>query len=509
METLPCVRVRARSIDPLITQWWVVIVSKHSRLATARRRGWQTKAVDPSAFAIARAAKEAREAPCNGRSNLSAKRPAGRLFVGVCLLVTGAACLSLMDFGSFSRVWLALLCLFTGLGILRALACLVPAAKSALPDRSIDLEVVPMWSIIVALYDEADCVPGLLDALFKLDWMPEKLDIIFACERDDTATLEALTRLRGRYNFRIVRVPKGGPRTKPNALQTALPFVRGRFVTVYDAEDRPDPAQVRAAFYAFIHGPANLAVVQAPLVTWNHNESWIARQFALDYAIWFRVILPALSRLSKVLPLGGTSNHFRTDVLRHCGGWDPYNVTEDADLGIRMGRYGYLADIIAPPTYEEAPPRVGAWIKQRGRWIHGHIQTFSVHLRTPFEFMGALSWRGFLSFLIGLGIGPLSAILVLPVTLCAFTHFARNTFDAMGLWLMALGFVGHGVAAYIGARRDGRLDLLTAVASLPVYYCLQSFAACRAFWRVVFTPSIWDKTDHGKAARRGTSRHPN
>jgi glycosyltransferase XagB len=480
-------------------------VSKHSRPAQARRHGRVEKSVDPSAFAIARAARDARETLYALNPSFSAKSAAGRVMIGLILAFVLTAVLASFGFGALNWAWQASIWLFAIIGLLRALACFVPLAKPEPLAPSRQLEVSPLWSILIALYDEADSVPPLLEALSKLDWAPDQLDIIFACERDDEATIAALKTQQGRYNFRIVRVPNGGPRTKPNALQTALPFVRGRFVTVYDAEDRPDPAQLRAAFHAFITGPSNLAVVQAPLVTWNHNESWIARQFALDYAIWFRVILPALCRISNIVPLGGTSNHFRTDILRQTGGWDPYNVTEDADLGIRLGRFGYVAGLIAPPTSEEAPPRIGAWVKQRGRWIQGHIQTFSVHLRQPIALTKALKLRGLLGFFLGLAIGPMSAAFALPMLVSLIAVIILNAgryIEPQIALFIALGLAGHWLTCIIASCRDGRFSLLTACLTLPLYHCLQTFSACRAFWRVVFTPAVWDKTDHGRAARK-------
>jgi glycosyltransferase XagB len=481
------------------------LVSKRVRAALRRNVAREDKNRDPSAFAIGRAAGLARTSLASTNPKQSAARPAGRVMVVAMLLLTFAASLGALGIDQFEIFWTVAAGLFTLVGLLRAAACFVPQVKNKVPQAVDTLDVVPVWTILIALYDEADSVASLLAALAKLDWNKRQLDIIFACERDDTKTLQALMAQQGTHDFRIVRVPKGGPRTKPNALQTALPFARGRYLTVYDAEDRPDPSQLRAAFEAFNNGPDKLAVLQAPLVAWNHNESWIARQFALDYAVWFRVMLPALAHVSGILPLGGTSNHFRTSMLREVGGWDPFNVTEDADLGFRFGRQGYQAALISPPTLEEAPPRINAWVKQRGRWIQGHIQTFSVHLREPFSLSCALGWRGMMAFIVGLGVGPMSAVFVLPILACSLLSLTAPI-DAK-FWLpVLLGLVGHGIASIVGAYRDGRWSLLFSCFTLPLYHCLQSLSACRALWRVVFTPSFWDKTDHGSIARERTAQ---
>lgn len=477
------------------------------RARRAQPSGWphDPKLRDPSVSAIGRAAVRARCELAETAPSQSAKKPAGRVLVAVMLCLALANVLGAFGVKGFSDVWFATSLAFAGLGLLRALACLchlqqdAPLADMATP------EAAPIWTIMIALYKEADSVPSLLASLSLLDWATDRLDIIFACERDDIETLRMLVIYQRKFDFRIIRVPAGGPRTKPNALQTALPFARGRYLTVYDAEDRPDPQQLRAAFQAFVSAPLNLAVVQAPLVTWNHTESWVARQFALDYAIWFRVMLPAFARFSGLIPLGGTSNHFRTDVLREVGGWDPFNVTEDADLGVRLGRHGYRAGLISTPTYEEAPPRIAAWVKQRGRWIQGHIQTFSLHLRRPLTLSRDIGWRGLLAFFIGLGIGPMSGLMVLPF----FIGFAAALGSGVNFvaWVpICIGTLGQSLAACVACHRDGRWILLTSLVTLPLYHCLQTLAACRAMWRVVFTPSIWDKTDHGCAARHSTDK---
>ncbi|GIU66747.1 hypothetical protein PsB1_0901 [Candidatus Phycosocius spiralis] len=366
------------------------------------------------------------------------------------------------------------------------------------------MHAYPVWSILIALYQEADCVPSLVKSLKALAWPVNKLDVIFACEADDQETLSVLETWRAYLPCRVIRVPKGGPRTKPKALQTALPFAQGSFVTVYDAEDHPHPDQLIAAWNAFRTGKSNLAVVQAPLVIWNVRESWITRQFALDYAIWFLVVLPALTKFAGIIPLGGTSNHFAVHHLRRAGGWDPYNVTEDADLGVRFARLGLSAALINMPTYEEGAPTLGGWTKQRGRWIQGHIQTVSLHLRRPIVLASQLGLRGLFAFLFGLGSGPLSAALVLISWLLALASIHAGKWQVPAFWfsLMMVFQLGVGLVAL---HRDGRTSLLSACFMFPLYQACQIPALCRALWRIYLSPSIWDKTKHGKSARANRS----
>jgi cellulose synthase/poly-beta-1,6-N-acetylglucosamine synthase-like glycosyltransferase len=339
-----------------------------------------------------------------------------------------------------------------------------------------------------------------LNALDKLDWPKEKIDLVFACEADDSETLAALNLRRHSYRFRIIAIPTGGPRTKPKALQTALPFCRGRYLTVYDAEDLPASGQLREAWRAFRNGPTNLAVVQAPLVIWNERESWISRQFALDYAIWFRLILPGLVRLSHFLPLGGTSNHFDITHLRAVGGWDPFNVTEDADLGARFARLGLTANLIRSPTYEEGAPTFAGWVRQRGRWIQGHIQTVSVHLRTPGRLTIQLGGFGLLAFLLGLTTGPLNAAILFVSALLAIGQTLAGQSDQVLLWVLSMA-LSQAVVGMAAVLRDGRNSLWIACFALPLYQACQVPALFRAIWRIYLSPSIWDKTKHGAEAR--------
>jgi glycosyltransferase XagB len=233
---------------------------------------------------------------------------------------------------------------------------------------------LPVYTIIVALYDEAAAAPGLVAALRRLDYPPEKLDIKLALEPDDVRTRVALDLLGLGPPFEIVLAPEVGPRTKPKALNAALALARGTFTAVFDAEDRPAPDQLHRALDAFLAERETMACVQARLTIDNTDDGWLARLFTAEYAGLFDVLLPGLARRRLPLPLGGSSNHFRTAALRAVGGWDAYNVTEDADLGMRLARYGYGVAVIGSTTYEEAPARIAPWLRQRTRWFKGWMR---------------------------------------------------------------------------------------------------------------------------------------
>jgi cellulose synthase/poly-beta-1,6-N-acetylglucosamine synthase-like glycosyltransferase len=247
---------------------------------------------------------------------------------------------------------------------------------------------LPPYSIVIALYREAAAVPDLVTALRALNYPLEKLDIKFVLERDDYVTREAIARLQLGPPFEVILAPEHGPRTKPKALNAALPFVRGDFVAVFDAEDQPEPDQLRLALEAFVAHDERLACVQARLAIDNTADSWLTRLFTAEYAGLFDVFLPGLAAWRLPLPLGGSSNHFRVSVLREVGAWDPYNVTEDADLGMRLARFGYRTTVIPSTTYEEAPALFASWLRQRTRWFKGWMRL--VNLRDTSLFFNGL-----------------------------------------------------------------------------------------------------------------------
>ncbi|MGB8110612.1 MAG: glycosyltransferase [Pseudolabrys sp.] len=257
-----------------------------------------------------------------------------------------------------------------------------PSALEPSPDTQHEQE--PLYSIIAPLRGEARVVDQLLSAIERLNYPLEKLDVIITVEAKDDATRAAITARKHRIPITVIPVPAVGPATKPKALNVALPFARGTFTVIYDAEDRPERNQLRAALKAFQAAGDDLACVQARLCI-DTRTSWLARYFTAEHAGHFDVFLPKLAALGLPLPLGGSSNHFRTATLRKVGGWDPHNVTEDADLGMRLARFGYRSGVIPSSTYKEAPADVGRWVGQRTRWFKGWMQTWLVHMRKPYR----------------------------------------------------------------------------------------------------------------------------
>lgn len=395
---------------------------------------------------------------------------------------------------------------------LRLCAALLP--QPARPEQPlIDDADLPVYSVLVPLRDEAEMVAQLAAALRALDYPAEKLDIAFVVEATSPETIAAVEAELGDQRFRIVEVPDTQPRTKPKAMNYALPTVRGVYVAVYDAEDIPDPDQLRLAATQFAHAP-EIACLQAELVVANAGENRLTALFAGEYAGQFGLMLPLLSRLGFPMPLGGTSNHFRVAALRELGGWDAFNVTEDADLGVRLARRRRRTSTITSRTLEEAPVQLGAWIRQRTRWMKGWMQTFVVHNSSLGKLRKALGWRGFLGFQLYVGsqilAGPLHTVFLasLAINLLLNRPLAIDGWDLVSLCLFAIGYGGAAAIVVAGLARLGRRDLVAGQIWLPVYWVLHSIAAARALWELLARPYFWAKTQHGRSGLAPTAADP-
>lgn len=392
---------------------------------------------------------------------------------------------------------------------LRVLSLLVvmrlPRLRRAkpLPDAAL-----PVYSVIVPLFREAEVVPGLIESLRRLDYPVAKLDILIVTESVDAETQAALRAVALPPHMRVLVVPDVAPRTKPKALNYALRQSHGAFVVIYDAEDDPQPDQLRRAQRMFHDGPDNLLCVQGRLAMYNSRPGWIAHQFMLEYAALFDAMLPALVRLGLPVPLGGTSNHFPRAALDALGGWDSWNVTEDADLGVRIARLGGKIAVLDSTTYEEAPDRLSIWIPQRTRWMKGFMQTWLVHMRRPKRLLADLGLPGFIGFNAFLG-GIVLSALIHPIFLALLAWEAAHDRllvvpdSALGSALMAFalfnlvgGYASGMLIAGLAATRRGLTGLLPHLVLMPFYWVLISFAAYRAVLQLATKPYLWEKTPH-------------
>ena len=372
----------------------------------------------------------------------------------------------------------------------------------------LDERALPTYTLLIPLYREKRVTLGeLFESLSHFDYPKHKLDGVLLIEADDRETRDEIEAVGRPVWLRILEVPAGAPRTKPRALSYGLRYAKGSLLTVFDAEDQPDPGQLKQSVWSFEHGDPSLACLQARLTYHNARQNLLTRWFTLEYDAWFGLFLPGLHRVGAAIPLGGTSNHFRGDLLRECLGWDPYNVTEDADLGVRLRRLGLTTAMLNSTTNEEANSRLAGWLLQRSRWIKGYMQTLVVHTRAPLLLYRDLGAGGLLAFLLTIGwtvgtalISPLFWALIIAWVVAQPAWIAA-LFPAPVYYpsLLALVFgnfllVLLSLWAAVGRGHD---DLSPHVLLTPCYWVLNSIAGYMALVELIVRPYHWHKTEHG------------
>lgn len=457
------------------------------------------------------------------------RRPASRSCRSTPLAALGAGILALTLLGLAALlVWpgaaqagLVALALAASVpGIALKLAALVascappPTARPAVgPVGEVSAsQPVPTISLLVPLYREGAMLRLLLDRLARLSYPRDRLDVLFVVEDDDRETARALDAVDLPAWVRVLPAPAATLRTKPRALNYALPFARGTIVGLYDAEDEPDRDQLLAAAAAFAQAPPEVVCLQGALDIANDRQSWITRGFALDYAGWFRVVLPGLVRLGLVVPLGGTTLFLRRAAIDAIGGWDAHNVTEDADLGLWIARRGWRTAMLASTTREEATASLGPWVRQRSRWLKGYAATCAAHLRAPRRLVRDLGpWRT--AGLVGLMLAPLVQVSLAPALwglwaghVWAWPTSLPPALVAAGTTLGLVGLSTDLAIAALGAHRSGGLRRAAWAPVLLAYQPLATLAAWRAWGQLAAAPYKWDKTAHGLADRARPAR---
>lgn len=369
-----------------------------------------------------------------------------------------------------------------------------------------DMEL-PKYTVLVPVFREANIVAQLVANLGKLDYPVDKLEVLVLIEEEDHLTRDAFLGANPPPHMQIVTIPKGAPQTKPRACNVGLYFSTGEYLVIYDAEDTPEPDQLKKAVVAFRRGGEKTVCIQASLNYFNAEENVLTRMFTLEYSYWFDYMLAGLDAADLPIPLGGTSNHFRTSALIELGGWDPYNVTEDADLGIRASALGYRVGVVNSTTMEEANTSIPNFVRQRSRWIKGYMQTTLVHARRPRQLIREIGWRRFLSFALLIGGTPATFLGVLPLyVVTVFTVFIpaevlSQFFPVWLLWICLVNFIiGNSVMVYLsmmGPYKRGTFELILWATINPIYWILHSIASYKGLWQLITKPHYWEKTEHG------------
>lgn len=411
----------------------------------------------------------------------------------VALLVT--VLIGLRPHATLESVHLLFFIGFMSHSAIKLVAAFTPRASTSAPP--VPDEALPAYTVIVPLYREAAVAAELIANLARLDYPRDRLQVLIALEANDHETQAAFGALELPVGFQVLVAPPGSPQTKPRACNVALERAHGDLVVIYDAEDAPHPGQLREAAARFAQADARLACLQAPLRI-EPDPRFLPDQFALEYAVLFEVFLPALARWRLPFPLGGTSNHFRADALRAVNGWDPYNVTEDADIGFRLASEGYRLGVLSQPTFETAPTCFKVWKPQRARWIKGHLQTLAVHARGR----AARSPRGLAALVLTLALPVVSSHLHGPLFVWLVLQGLGSMLDLcpevplMDWMLLFFGWTCVAIAGTQAQRRAGHRQRILPLLGAIFYWPLQSLAAAEALRQFVVAPFHWDKTPH-------------
>ncbi|QDY69110.1 glycosyltransferase family 2 protein [Qingshengfaniella alkalisoli] len=374
---------------------------------------------------------------------------------------------------------------------------------------------LPTVSILVPLFRESQIAGTLINNLSKLTYPAALLDVCLVVEADDQVTRTAISKSDLPSWIRVVTVPCGLIRTKPKAMNYALEFCRGNIIGIYDAEDSPQPDQIDKVVAQFAQADPDVACIQGRLQFFNARENWMSRCFAIDYASWFGMVLPGIAKLGLAVPLGGTTLFFRREILQELGGWDAHNVTEDADLGIRLARAGYRTELCDTATDEEANCRAWPWVRQRSRWIKGYAMTYATHMRRPLLLWRELGAKGFIGFQI-MFLGSIAQALLAPMIwswwllLLGLPHPASTLISpemvrALGFSMIAVELLNITISG-VALWRTGQRGLIPWLPTFNFYNMLATIAACKAMIEMAYRPFFWDKTSHGHSAALSKKR---
>ena len=377
--------------------------------------------------------------------------------------------------------------------------------------KRVDTDQLPRYSILLPVLHEDQVIPFLARGIYELDYPNHLKEAQILIEETDSKSLQAMRMLDTPSVLEPVIVPNQSPRTKPKGCNYGLLLATGKYLTIYDAEDIPDADQLKKTVVMFEKMPSEMVCIQSTLNYFNRNQNLLTRMFTLEYSYWFDYMLEGFYVAKLPIPLGGTSNHFRTEKLKELNGWDPFNVTEDADLGFRIYSHGYSIGMIDSTTYEEANAQIGNWIRQRSRWLKGYMQTYFVIMRSPRNFIKLVGWRGFLSFQGMIG-GTIFVFMVYPLLLSSTLLYFLLDLQWMEFffneWMLFLAiynfFLGTVLMIYLNMMavfKRHLFDLLFFAILNPFYWILHSIAVYKGLRQLLFKPFYWEKTTHGFFSR--------
>jgi cellulose synthase/poly-beta-1,6-N-acetylglucosamine synthase-like glycosyltransferase len=377
---------------------------------------------------------------------------------------------------------------------------------------------LPIYTILIPVYKEKEVIKQLIKNIDELDYPKYKLDVKILLEENDNETIEIVRGMNLKNHFSILIVPNSKPQTKPKACNYGLLQARGEYVVIFDAEDRPEKDQLKKVYLAFKSLPKEYVCIQAKLNYFNSTQNILTRLFTQEYSMWFENLLVGIMQLDVPIPLGGTSNHFKLDFLREVGGWDPFNVTEDADLGVRLFKFRYKTVVLDSRTWEEANSDIGNWIRQRSRWLKGYMQTWLVHMRHPKELFKELGLKGFIGYQ-GMVLGTPLLPLINPIFwslmiiwIITKAGWIQSLFPGVFYYSAVILFlVGNFMFTYtniigmysvirdcaLKKRRHFSYAIIKYALFTPFYWILMSFAAYKGLFQLVKNPFYWEKTHHG------------
>ena len=366
---------------------------------------------------------------------------------------------------------------------------------------------MPRVSVLVPLLREREIAGQLINRLSQLTYPKSLLEVVLVLEEDDRLTRETIERTAIPEWMSVLEVPRSGDlTTKPRALNYALNFCKGSIIGVWDAEDWPEADQIEKVVTRFQDAPENVVCLQGILDYYNSRTNWLTRCFTIEYSTWWRIVIPGIARLGLVVPLGGTTLFFKRAALEELGGWDSHNVTEDADLGLRLARRGYVTELLPTTTYEEATSRGWSWVRQRSRWLKGFLITYLVHMRAPTKLLkelGLIRFMGiqtlFLASVVQFALTPL--LWSFWLTFMGITHPVEMTLGTQVLWGLVVLFLAaealNVIMGCVATRHRDRRHLVPFVPTMMVYFVLGTLAAYKAIWELIRVPFFWDKTQHG------------